>query len=74
MKAPSSHDLLNDVTSCTERLLTEIGKLEACAEDGASEAIIACMNDLRETVDQLEGLLPDEIWPLPSYAEMMFMM
>jgi glutamine synthetase type III len=32
------------------------------------------MIKMRETVDGLEGLVPDDLWPLPSYAEMMFMM
>ena len=27
---------------------------------------------LREIIDNLEGLVPSESWPLPSYAEMLF--
>ena len=33
--------------------------------------IISNMEILRESVDALEGLLPENMWPLPSYAKMM---
>lgn len=34
--------------------------------------VLPAMNKLRATVDELEGLLPDDIWPLPTYQEMLF--
>ncbi len=40
-------------------------------ELGESEQI-AAMNDLRRTVDRLEGLVDDARWPLPKYREMLF--
>ena len=30
------------------------------------------MMKVRSTVDELESYLPDEIWPLPTYQEMLF--
>ena len=33
---------------------------------------IAAMNDLRKTVDRLEGLVDDTRWPLPKYREILF--
>jgi glutamine synthetase len=30
------------------------------------------MEDVREVSDRLEGLLPDDLWPLPKYSEMLF--
>jgi glutamine synthetase len=27
---------------------------------------------LRETADQMEMILPDDLWPLPTYREMLF--
>ena len=34
--------------------------------------VLPAMNKIRATVDELEGLLPDDIWPLPTYQEMLF--
>ena len=34
--------------------------------------VLPAMNKVRATVDDLEGLLPDEVWPLPTYQEMLF--
>jgi len=34
--------------------------------------VLPAMNKVRVTVDELEGLLPDEVWPLPTYQEMLF--
>ena len=43
------------------------------AADAAEAARLrAALDALREAVDGLEGLLPEDMWPLPSYAEMMF--
>ena len=32
--------------------------------------VIPLMEKLRRTVDEMEGIVPSEIWPLPSYGEM----
>jgi len=32
------------------------------------------MNQIRRYVDALEGSMPDEIWPLPKYKEMLFIL
>ena len=34
--------------------------------------VLPAMQKVRATVDELEGLLPDDIWPLPTYQEMLF--
>ncbi len=34
------------------------------------DKVIPLMNALREAVDKAETLVPDDIWPLPSYGEM----
>ena len=41
------------------------------ARDGSADQI-AAMDDLRKTVDRLEGLVDDSRWPLPKYREMLF--
>ena len=35
-------------------------------------AILGAMDDLRKTVDRLEGLVDDRKWPLPKYREILF--
>jgi glutamine synthetase len=34
--------------------------------------VIPAMVSLRETADQIETILPDDLWPLPTYREMLF--
>jgi glutamine synthetase len=36
------------------------------------DTIVPAMNGLRETGDQLEVLMPHDLWPLPTYREMLF--
>ncbi len=47
--------------------------VEACEQAGEPLETLAAMETLREAADALEGLVPDNIWPLPSYTEMLFM-
>lgn len=66
--------LLKEVCDLTDKTFAGIKKLEAAIEKDSTTDMINAMNGLRESVDQLEGLIPDDMWPLPSYAEMLFMM
>jgi glutamine synthetase len=34
--------------------------------------VIPAMNALREIADQIETILPDDLWPLPTYRELLF--
>jgi len=34
--------------------------------------VLPAMLSIRKTVDALEGLVPDDAWPLPTYQEMLF--
>ncbi|MFA5975098.1 MAG: glutamine synthetase III [Elusimicrobiota bacterium] len=36
------------------------------------DKVFPAQADLREDIDQLEMLLPDNLWPVPTYAEMLF--
>jgi len=36
------------------------------------DAVIPAMVSLRETSDALESTIPHELWPLPTYREMLF--
>ncbi len=65
--------LLGEVCTHTSRLLAEIKMVERMEESGDPLATLAAMSALRVEADTLEGLLPDDRWPLPSYTEMLFM-
>ncbi len=36
------------------------------------DKVLPAMDDVREVADQLEGIVPDDLWPLPKYSEMLF--
>ncbi len=36
------------------------------------DRVIPAMDDVRDVADRLEGLVADDLWPLPKYAEMLF--
>ena len=65
--------LLGEVNEWTSKLLAGIKALEAAAADGEAMAILDAQDELREAADSLESLVPNEIWPLPTYTEMLFM-
>ncbi|MEM6364211.1 MAG: glutamine synthetase type III, partial [Planctomycetota bacterium] len=76
-------DTLDHVTGLVKSLQDSISKLElAISEcgsgDGMEEArhhcdvILPAMLEVRTFVDQLEGCVADDLWPLPTYAEMLF--
>jgi glutamine synthetase len=35
-------------------------------------AVIAAMDQVREVADKLEKVVPDDLWPLPKYSEVLF--
>ena len=46
----------------------------AKALTGKHEEILEAMTGLRKSVDELEKILPDDLWPVPKYREMLFIM
>jgi glutamine synthetase len=36
------------------------------------DKVIPTMDDVRDVADRLEGLVADDLWPLPKYSEMLF--
>ena len=78
-----SKGVLTKVNGLLNDLTTKLAALEEAnaAEKGESaedvglfikEKVIPAMNDVRAVADDLEKALPDDIWPLPSYREMLF--
>jgi glutamine synthetase len=65
--------MLRDTASLGEKGLETANRITQRADAGASESLTA-MRELREATDALEALVPKDLWPLPTYGEMMFLM
>jgi len=72
-KATQQRKLLGQVMKLAEGTLSAADKLEAALKKGDAVKIKAAMGTIRKPVDELEGLVPQDLWPVPSYAEMLFM-
>ena len=65
---PAVSDICGEMSSLLETTVAGIAKLEA-AEKPAGK--IAAMDELRVSIDALEALVPADLWPMPSYAELL---
>jgi glutamine synthetase len=64
---------LNDVVAEMSDLVAKtLAGIKAVDTAEGTVAQIAAMDELRAAVDALEGVVPADLWPLPSYAEMLF--
>jgi glutamine synthetase len=81
--AAGAGELATEVKSLVDRLVTEISELEDANTypDGveglklaeyARDRQIAAMGAVREAADALEGVVADDLWPLPKYSEILF--
>ena len=67
--------LVDDLRQRTDRLANALDEHAPSAEKHAKymrDTIVPAMNALRETGDQIELMVPHELWPLPTYREMLF--
>lgn len=78
--------ILEKVSSLIKLLVEKINALEQLLPSrgghgvaNAAAAAVKCakeikpaLGELREVVDELEGVVSDDYWPLPTYAEMLF--
>ncbi len=83
--APKSQlALLSELVEAIEHLQEATDQLTSVTEehgDGDSlahakhsrDAIIPAMNAVRFAGDKLEGLVADDLWPLPTYQDMLFL-
>jgi len=79
---PLADDLLEELDGPLGELRAATRQLEAAvaaAPDGCGERawymrdrVVPWMRALRDAADRLERLVADDLWPLPSYAEMLF--
>lgn len=70
-------DLINKIHTANQDILAKVEAADA-VHDEQRKAEMLCtkvktaMNELRDTVDELEGLVDEEIWPMPKFWEMLF--
>ena len=64
--------LLKEVCLLSEKALSAINTLDGAYEGHDPLKMLDGMNELRKVVDELEGVVSREYWPLPTYAEMLF--
>lgn len=72
-KSVTQKKLLTTVSGLIDKALNAADVLETAVEKHDSAKTNAAMIKLREVIDALEGYVPDNVWPLPSYAEMLLM-
>ncbi len=83
LKQEAQHEMLDTVTEAMNRLDKALHALEHSLEvlehDTKAvalhygETVLPLMRAVREWTDALECLVPEDVWPLPSYQEMLFM-
>jgi glutamine synthetase len=80
---PAGIELLSTVISGINDLSRNIGLLDkAIGHHGDGDAfahakhmrtaVLPAMLELRKVADKLETITPDDLWPLPTYREMLF--
>jgi len=76
-------DTLDAVTALVKELQDNIAALEKAAAGAHAknllgeakfycETVVPAMVAVREVADKLEGVVADDLWPLPTYQEMLF--
>ncbi len=73
VKSVTQKKLLKTVSALIDDAITAADALEASVAKHDSAKTSAGMLKLREAIDELEGYVPANTWPLPSYAEMLLM-
>jgi glutamine synthetase len=78
------HTTISSLTSLIKALQDDVAILEGLkAQEGdiedpeahcifVKDNVLPKMLDIRTTVDALEGIVPDDLWPLPTYQEMLY--
>ena len=83
VESPAQTAALKALTADIDALVAGIAKLDEVM-DGIDESdalatatymrdkVFATMGEVREVADKIENVVDDEIWPLPTYREMLF--
>ncbi|HOG16877.1 MAG TPA: glutamine synthetase III [Syntrophales bacterium] len=82
--APAQEDLLKKAAALLASTYANLGRLEAATAKAQATAetvkraevyrdkVIPVMRTLRNDVDALEMIVPKEMWPVPTYADLLF--
>ena len=64
---------LQDAVASLDKVLEEEGADDLTAEARhCCDVVLPAMESVRKFADQLEGMVADDLWPLPTYQEMLF--
>jgi glutamine synthetase len=71
--ARTAKEELVQVSGLIDSLAAAIKAIDSAVEEHATGKMLSAMLDARKSADELEGIVPAELWPLPSYAQMLFL-
>ena len=66
---PAVAGIAAEMSSLLEKVVASIAVLDVAKD---AKAQIAAMNEVRAAADALEAIVPADLWPMPSYADMLF--
>jgi glutamine synthetase len=84
LRAAGVDALSTELSELVDELVAAVGKLEEAntthqGEEGSldhavymRDTVLTAMAGVREVADKLEGIVADDLWPLPKYAEILF--
>jgi glutamine synthetase len=82
--APVQADLLKKLSALLADSYKDLGKLEAAVEkaqgtkdtvkqaEAYRDKVVPAMRDLRVDIDAVEMIVPRDMWPVPTYTELLF--
>lgn len=71
MKATA--DRANQIGTLLDLLPTQVQELRRAVDKAETKVIQTGMDNLRSTIDMLESLTDADLWPVPTYAELLFL-
>lgn len=71
MKATA--DRANQIGTLLDLLPTQVQELRCAVDKAETKVIQTGMDNLRSTIDMLESLTDADLWPVPTYAELLFL-
>jgi glutamine synthetase len=82
--APVQEDLLKKLSALLAASYKDLTKLEAAVEkaqgmndtvkqaEAYRDKVVTVMRDLRTNIDTIEMIVPKDMWPVPTYADLLF--